>query len=58
MERIWRFLKAKLRCHRWWNDLDRLRRATEALLMLLEVHFHTHDGPADRLRQTFCSSAS
>jgi DDE superfamily endonuclease len=57
IERVWRFLKAKLSNHRWWNDLGRLREATQTLLDLLEVRFHTDDGPAFRLRQDFCSSA-
>ncbi len=44
IERLWRYLKQKLACHRWWNDLDRLMHATETLLADLEVHFHADDG--------------
>lgn len=57
MERIWRFLKDKLRCHRWWDDLDRLQEATETLLFQLTVLFDAEDRPAFRLRQDFCYSA-
>lgn len=57
IERVWRFLKAKLGNHRWWNDLGRLREATQTLLDLLEVRFHPDNGPAFRLRQDSCTSA-
>lgn len=57
IERLWRYLKDKLACHRWWNDLARLQQATEMLLANLEVHFHATDGPAFRLVQNFCESA-
>ena len=57
MERVWRFLKQQLSCHRWWNDLDRLQQATETLLTHLEVHFHTEDGPAFQLVHNFRQSA-
>lgn len=57
IERLWRYLKDKLACHRWWNDLARLQQATETLLAGLEVHFHATDGPAFRLVHNFCASA-
>lgn len=57
IERLWRYLKQKLACHRWWNNLDRLIHATEALLANLEVHFHATDGPTFRPAQHFCQSA-
>lgn len=57
IERLWRYVKQKLACHRWWNDLDRLIQATEALLANLEVHFHATDGPAFRSTQNFSQSA-
>jgi transposase len=57
IERLWRYLKAHLACHRWWNDLARLQQATETLLANLEVHFHAADGPAFRLVQNFRDSA-
>lgn len=46
IERLWRYLKAKLACHRWWNDRERLQQATHTLLHGLTVHFHATDGPA------------
>jgi hypothetical protein len=39
-ERFWRYVKQKLACHRWWNDLDHLLQATGIVLANLEVHFH------------------
>jgi hypothetical protein len=57
IERRWRYLKAQLACHRWWNDLARLQQATETLLANLEVHFHAADEPAFRLVQNFRDSA-
>jgi DDE superfamily endonuclease len=57
IERLWRYLKAKLACHRWWNDLARLQQAAETLLTGLEVHFHTTDGPAFRSPHNFCETA-
>jgi hypothetical protein len=57
MERVWRFLKQQLSCHRWWNDVDRLQQSPETLLTHLEVHFHSEDGPAFHLVHDFCSSA-
>ncbi len=57
IERLWRYIKQRLACHRWWNDLDRLIQATEALLANLEAHFHTTDGPTFRPVQIFCQTA-
>jgi transposase len=58
IERVWRYLKDQVGCHRWWNDPDRLMRATDTLLSNLEVHFHAaDDGPAFRLVQDFRQSA-
>ncbi len=57
MERVWRFLKQQLSCHRWWNDVDRLQQATETLLTHLDVHFHTEEGPAFHLVHNFRESA-
>jgi hypothetical protein len=51
IERVWRYLKDKVGCHRWWNDLDRLMRATDTLLDHLTVHFHADARPAFRLVQ-------
>ncbi len=57
IERLWRYVKQKLACHRWWNDLDPLMRATETLLSSLVVHFHTTDGPTFQPAHNFCQSA-
>jgi transposase len=57
IERLWRHLKDKLTCHRWWNDIDHLKRATETLLGMVAVHFHPTDGPAFRPVQNLCESA-
>jgi len=57
IERLWRYLKQHLACHRWWNDLDRLMHATAALLASLAVHFHATDGPAFRPAHNLCRSA-
>lgn len=57
IERLWRYLKDQLACHRWWNDLAHLQQAAETLLARLEVHFHATDGPAFRLVQNFPESA-
>jgi transposase len=43
IERVWRHLKDKLSCHRWWADLDALQRATEHLLDRLQARFHQPD---------------
>jgi transposase len=57
IERLWRYLKDKLACHRWWNDLERLQQAAETLLDGLTVHFHATEGPAFQLVQNFRTSA-
>ena len=57
IERLWRYVKQQLACHRWWNDLGRLIQATETLLANLEVHFHATDGPSFRPAHNFCQSA-
>jgi hypothetical protein len=57
LERLWRSLKAKLTCHRWWNDRDHLMPATATLLADLEVHFHADDGPTFRPAHNLCESA-
>jgi transposase len=57
IERLWRYVKQRLACHRWWNDVDRLAQATETLLAHLEVHFHATDGPTFRPAHNLCQSA-
>jgi transposase len=53
IERIWRFLKEKLSCHRWWRDADALLQATQTILAALKVRFHATDGPSLQLVQNF-----
>ena len=57
LERLWRYLKGKLACHRWWDDLARLQQAAETLLTGLEVPFHAADGPAFRPLHIFRETA-
>lgn len=54
IERVWRFLKQKLACHRFWNDVAGLEAATGTLLDRLEAHFHNADGPSIFLRKDLC----
>lgn len=54
IERVWRFLKQRLGCHRFWNDVIGLETATATVLDRLEAQFHTEDRPAIRLRTDFC----
>jgi transposase len=53
IERVWRFFKEKLSCHRWWRDVNALLQATQTLLAGLKVHFHATDGPSLQLVQNF-----
>ena len=57
IERIWRFLKHKLACHRFWADVAGLQAAAAALLDRIEAHFHTDQRPAIRLVPNFCQTA-
>lgn len=57
IERVWRFLKQKLACHRFWNDVAGLEAAATTLLDQLEAHFHTENGPSIFLRNHFCEAA-
>jgi transposase len=56
IERLWRYVKHKLACHSWWNDVERLIEATETLLANLDVHFHATDRPSFRPVQNCCES--
>jgi transposase len=57
LERVWRFLKQNLACHRFWADREGLRRAAITLLEPTEAHFHTCHGPTLRLAHNLCQSA-
>lgn len=49
IERVWRFLKQKLACHRLWADVDGLTAIAGTLLDQTEARFHSDDRPAIRL---------
>ena len=57
LERVWRFLKQKLACHRFWADPAGLDQAARTLLGQTEARFHAPDRPAIRLGHNFCQSA-
>jgi transposase len=57
IERVWRFLKQKLACHRFWADINGLQTAAAYLLDHLEAHFHPEKGPSLVLRKDFCEAA-
>ncbi len=57
IERVWRFLKQKLACHRFWADVAGLEAAAATLLDRIEARFHTDHPPAIRLVQNFCETA-
>lgn len=55
VERVWRVLKDRLACHRWWADLAALQAATADLLDRITARFHRPEGI--RVHQDFCHSA-
>ena len=57
MERVWRYLKQKLACHRFWADVAGLETAATMVLERTTARFHAHDGPSLRMRQNFCETA-
>ncbi len=57
IERVWRFLKQHLACHRFWADVTGLETAAAALLAQLQARFHTSEPPSIRLVNDFCTSA-
>ena len=57
LERVWRFLKQKLACHRFWNDPGALRLAAATLLNQTEARFHSPDRPAIHLGHHLWQSA-
>jgi transposase len=57
LERVWRFLKQKLACHRYWADPAGLGQAARTLLDDTEARFHSPDHPNLRLGHNFCESA-
>lgn len=57
IERVWRFVKQKLACHRFWADAAGLEAAAGALLERTEARFHTDTPPAIRIVHNFCEAA-
>ncbi len=57
IERVWRHLKDKLSCHRWWADLLAREVAAAALLSRTEARFHQPDPGGIALVQNFCQAA-
>jgi transposase len=57
IELLWRSVKQRLACHRWWNDRVRLIQATETVVAHLEVRFYVIDGSTFRPTHTVCQSA-
>jgi len=57
IERVWRYLKQKLACHRFWADADGLQAAAATLLDHIAAHFHAAAAPGIRLVHNFCEAA-
>jgi transposase len=57
MERVWRYLKQKLACHRFWNDDAGLEAAATMVLERTTARFHTTTKPGICLSQNFCETA-
>jgi hypothetical protein len=56
-ERVWRFLKQKLACHRFWADPAGLAEAAGTLLRCTDARLNKPDRPAICLGHDFCASA-
>lgn len=57
IERVWRFVKSKLACHRFWNNLDELTAAAQVVLERTRASFAAPTFPHITLGQDFCMSA-
>jgi transposase len=57
IERVWRFVKSKLACHRFWNDLDALKDAAQIVLNRTRARFADPAYPHITLGQDFCKFA-
>lgn len=57
MERVWRYLKHKLACHRFWNDVAGLEAAATMVLERTTAGFHATIRPGIWLSQNFCETA-
>jgi transposase len=56
IERVWRFIKSKLACHAYWNDLPGLIDRAQYLLDHTIATVHADRKPGIRLCQNLCSS--
>ncbi len=54
IERLWRDLKDKISCHRWWLDLDALETAVDSILSNPGVKFKQHALPSTEIAQNIC----
>lgn len=57
IERVWRFLKQNLACHRFWSDVEGLEAVAGTLLDRIEAHFHAEQPPGIRRVNDLCESA-
>jgi len=57
IERVWGFAKAKLACHRLWNDLEKLTTAAQRLFDGTRATFTAPTYPRIIWRQDLCESA-
>lgn len=54
IERVWRFVKSKLACHRFWNDLPSLIHLANRILHAVRARFAAPTTPRLTLGQNFC----
>ncbi len=57
IERVWRFVKSKLACHRYWNDLPGLIAMAQHIMDNTRATFHAPHVPHIRLGQNLQPAA-
>lgn len=57
IERVWRFVKSKLACHRFWNDRPSLIHLANHLCHHVQAQYADPDRPSLTLGQHLCRSA-
>lgn len=57
IERVWRFVKGKLACHRFWNDRPSLIHRANHLFHHVQAQYADPDRPHLTLAQNLCRSA-
>ena len=57
IERVWRFLKTRLACHRFWHDQPGLIAFAQSLLERIRACFGAPAYPHITLAQDLCESA-